>query len=138
MQVSPKPKIELRTKIGRIAAAVGFALVIGSFAAGSARADNDHHGDDHHGYHHRGNYNRGYHGGGYYAPDYNYYTPQPNYYAAPDPYYYGNGRGYDGPPQGSASSSACDLPNPLAGSVLSLRSGHYHPHLLRSPERGRT
>jgi len=106
MQESTKPKIELRSKIGRIAAAVGFALVLGSFALGPARADNDHRGGDRGraGDQHRDNDDRGYRGGGgYYAyqqPDYNYYTPQPNYYAAPDPYYYGPGPGYEAPPQG--------------------------------------
>jgi hypothetical protein len=108
MQVSLKPRIELRTKIGRIAAAVGFAVLIGSFAAGPVRAD----GDDHRGGNrdrgsdqHRDNDNRGYRGGNnYYAyqqpPDYYYYNPQPNYYAAPDPYYYGSDRSYSAPPPG--------------------------------------
>ena len=100
MQVSPKSKIELRSRIGRIAAAVGFALVVGSFAVGPAHADNNHRGGDRD----RDNDNRGYRGGGnYYAyqqqPDY-YYAPQPNYYAAPDPYYYESGPRYDAPPQG--------------------------------------
>ena len=103
MQVSLKPKIELRSKIIRIAAAVGFALVIGSFTIGSARADNDHRGDNRGGDQHHDNDNRGYRGPAVvYAPqpDYNYYAPQPNYYTAPDPYYYGPGPGYDAPPQG--------------------------------------
>ena len=96
-----KPKMELRYKIGRIAAAVGFALVVGSFAVGPARADNDHNGRDRDrgGDQHRDNDNRGYRGPVYASqPDYNYYAPQPNYYAAPDPYYYGPGPGYDTPP----------------------------------------
>jgi hypothetical protein len=107
MQESPKSKIELRSKIGRIAAAVGFALVIGSFAVGPAHADDNHRGGDRDrgSNQHRDNDNRGYRGGGnYYAyqqqPDYYYYTPQPNYYAAPDPYYYGSDRSYDSPPPG--------------------------------------
>ena len=105
MQVSLKPRMELRSKIGRIAAAVGFALVIGSFAAGPVRADGDHHGGDRDRGcdQHRDNDNRGYRGGRYYAydqPDYYYYGPQPNYYAAPDPYYYGSGPSYDSPPRG--------------------------------------
>jgi hypothetical protein len=106
MQVSLRLKSELRSKIGRLAAAVGFALVIGSFAVGSARADNDHRGGNNRGGdQHRDNDNRGYRGGGrgeVYAaqPDYYYYTPQPNYYAAPDPYYYGPGPEYEAPPQG--------------------------------------
>ena len=45
MQAWPKPKKELRSKIGRIATAVAFALVICSFGVGAARAD-EHHGDD--------------------------------------------------------------------------------------------
>jgi hypothetical protein len=105
MQQSPKSKIELRSKIGRIAAAVGFALVIGSFAAGPVRADDAHRGGDRDrgGDQHRDNDNRDYRGPAVvYAPqpDYNYYAPQPNYYAAPDPYYYGPGPGYDAPPRG--------------------------------------
>jgi hypothetical protein len=101
MQVSLKPRMELRARIGRIAAAVGFALVVGSFAVGPARADNDHNGRDRDrgGDQHRDNDNRGYRGPVYASqPDYNYYEPQPNYYAAPDPYYYGPGPGYDTPP----------------------------------------
>src|SRR5258707_10772452 len=103
MEVSLKPRMELRSKIGRIAAAVGFALVIGTFAAGSAHAG--HHGRDRDrgGDHYRYNYNRGYHGGGRYygdrQPDYYYYAPQRNYYAAPDPYYYGPDRSYSSPPR---------------------------------------
>jgi hypothetical protein len=105
MRVSLKPRMELRSKIGRIAAAVGFALLIGTFAASPVRAEGHHHGGDRdRGYRHRDNDDRGYRGGGrYYAydqPDYYYYRPQRNYYAAPDPYYYGSGRGYDSPPRG--------------------------------------
>jgi hypothetical protein len=96
-----KSKMELRARIGRIAAAVGFALVVGSFAVGPARADTDHNGRDRDrgGDQHRDNDNRGYRGPVYASqPDYNYYAPQPNYYAAPDPYYYGPGPVYDTPP----------------------------------------
>ena len=96
-----KPKMELRYKIGRIAAAVGFALVVGSFAIGPASADNDHNGRDRDrgSNQHRDNDNRGYRGPVYASqPDYNYYAPQPNYYSAPDPYYYGPGPGYETPP----------------------------------------
>lgn len=103
MQVSLKPRIELRSKITRIAAAVGFALMVGVFAAGPARADNDHHDNDRRADQRHDNDNRGYRGPAVvYAPqpDYYYYRPQPNYYAAPDPYYYGNEPGYDAPPQG--------------------------------------
>jgi hypothetical protein len=106
MQVSLKPRMKLRYKIGRIATAVGFALVVGSFADGPASADNRNGGDrDRGGAQHRDNDNRGYRGGDrgqVYAaqPDYNYYAPEPNYYSAPDPYYYGTGPGYEAPPQG--------------------------------------
>jgi len=103
MQESTKPKIGFRSKLGRIAMAVGVAFVVGSFAVGPAHADNDHRGDDRgHNDRHRDNDNRGYRGGDrdYAAqPDY-YYAPQPNYYAAPDPYYYGNEPRYESPPQG--------------------------------------
>jgi len=102
-----KSKMELRARIGRIATAVGFALVVGSFAVGPASADNDHNGRDRDrsSDQHRDNNDRGYRGGDrgqVYAaqPDYYYYQPQPNYYAAPDPYYYGSEPSYDAPPQG--------------------------------------
>jgi hypothetical protein len=103
MQLSLKPKNEFRTKVARIAAAVGFALLIGSFAVGSARADNGHDGNDRDrgSDQHRDNDRRDYRGPAVVyapAPDYNYYAPQPNYYTAPDPYYYGPGPGYDAPP----------------------------------------
>jgi hypothetical protein len=103
MQVSLKPRTELRFRIGRIAAAVGFALVIGSFAAGPARADDNHNGrdNDRGADRHRDNNDRDNRGNyAYQQPDYYYYTPQPNYYSAPDPYYYGPGPGYDAPPRG--------------------------------------
>lgn len=102
MQVSRKPGMELRHKLGRIAAAVTLTLVIGSFGVGSARAD-DHRGGDRGrgGDQHHDNDNRGYRGPAVvYAPqpDY-YYAPQPDYYAAPEPdYYYGSGPQYDAPP----------------------------------------
>jgi hypothetical protein len=105
MQVSLEPKIELRSKIARIAAAVGLALVIGSFGVGSARAD-DHHGGNNRGgdqHHDNGNHGGGYRGPAvvYAQPDY-YYAPQPDYYAAPEPYnYYGDSPEYPAaPPQG--------------------------------------
>jgi len=105
MQVSLEPKIELRSKIARIAAAVGLALVIGSFGVGSARAD-DHHGGNNRGgdqHHDNGNHGGGYRGPDvvYAQPDY-YYAPQPDYYAAPEPYnYYGDSPEYPAaPPQG--------------------------------------
>ena len=100
MQVSPKSRKGLRSKRVSIAIAVAFALAIGSFGLGSARAD-DHHGDDRGraGDQHHDNDNRGYRGPAVvYAPqpDY-YYAPQPDYYAAPEPDYY-YGPGYDAPP----------------------------------------
>jgi hypothetical protein len=105
MQISLEPKIELRSKIARIAAAVGLALVIGSFGVGSARAD-DHHGGNNRGgdqHHDNGNHGGGYRGPAvvYAQPDY-YYAPQPDYYAAPEPYnYYGDSPEYPAaPPQG--------------------------------------
>lgn len=91
MQVSKK---ELCSKIARIAGAIAFTLVIGSFAAGPAHAD--HRGGGHRGgggyYHGGGGYwggGRGYWGGGGGYPD---------YYYAPQPYYYGAGPQYDVPP----------------------------------------
>ena len=101
MQVSPKPKKELRFKIGAIATAVAFAFVIGSFGAGSARADG-HRGDDRGrgGDRHYDNDNRGYRGPSvvYAQPDY-YYAPQPDYYDAPEPeQYYAPAPQYDSPP----------------------------------------
>jgi hypothetical protein len=101
MQVSPKPKKESRFKIGAIATAVAFALVIGSFGVGSARADDHRGGDrDRGGDQHRDNDRRGYRGPAvvYAQPDY-YYAPQPDYYAAPEPdYYYAPAPQYDSPP----------------------------------------
>lgn len=106
MQISLEPKIELRSRIVRIAAAVGLALVIGSFGVGSASADNNHGGNNRGGDQHHDNGNRGggYRGGPtvvYAQPDY-YYAPQPDYYAAPEPYnYYGDSPQYPvAPPQG--------------------------------------
>ena len=96
MQVSLKPKRELCSKIARIATAVAFAIVIGSFGVGPARAADEHRGG--------GGGDRGYRGGGGYAPTVvdNYYAPQPDYYAAPEPYnYYGDSPQYPAaPPQG--------------------------------------
>lgn len=92
MQVSPKPQKQSRSKIGRIATAVAFVLVIGSVSVGPARAD-DHRGgdrgrggDEHHDDHDRGGRGPNVY---YYAPqpDY-YYAPQPDYYYAPEPYEY--------------------------------------------------
>ena len=94
MQVSPKPIKVSRSKIGRIAIAVAFALVICSFGVGSAGAA-EHHGGggdggghggggDHRGgggYHGDGGWGGGHWGGGYYAPG-------PDYWVAPEPYVY--------------------------------------------------
>jgi hypothetical protein len=100
MEVSPTRKTELRSRIGRIAAAVGFALVICSFGVGPVRAADNYHDNNHGDQHHDSGYHGGYRGPAVvYAPqpDY-YYAPQPDYYAAPDPDYYGPGPGYDAPP----------------------------------------
>ncbi len=100
MQVSVKPRIELHSKIVRIAAAVGFVLVIGSFGVGPARAADNHGGNNRGAAQHHDNGNRGAYRGGGYAPTVvdNYYAPQPDYYAAPEPYYYGDAPEYDAPP----------------------------------------
>ena len=83
MEISPKPGKELRSRIGRIAAAIAFALMICSVAVGTLRAD------DHGKGKHRDNdrWERG--PNIYYAPqpDY-YYVPPPDYYYAPEPDYY--------------------------------------------------
>jgi len=88
MDISPKPKKQLRIKIGRIAVAIAFACVIGSVAAGTARADDRRGHDAHGGDRHSDNHDRGRGPAVYAAPD-NYYAPPSNYYAAPEPYYYG-------------------------------------------------
>jgi hypothetical protein len=112
MEVSLKPEIKLRSRIARIATAVGVALVIGSFGVGSVRAAEGNHGGGHGGgghgsvQHGGGGYHGGYHGGGggYGGPTVvdNYYAPAPDYYASPEPYgYYGPGPEYgEAPPQG--------------------------------------
>jgi|HubBroStandDraft_1064217.scaffolds.fasta_scaffold247369_2 hypothetical protein len=90
MKKSPMPENQLRYKIGRIGTAIAFALVVGSFAVGSASAadrGHDAHGgggrpaarDD------RGGHGHDDHRG---RPDNNYYAPPANYYTAPEPYYY--------------------------------------------------
>ena len=106
MEISPKPKKASRSKIGRIATAVAFVLVICSFGVGSARAADhrgggdgqahggggDHRGGggergyrggggDHGGGGYRGGGGGGHWGGGYYAPG-------PDIYVAPEPYVY--------------------------------------------------
>ena len=89
MQVSPKPKKASCSKIGRIATAVAFALVIGSFGVGPARADEHRGGDRGRGGDHHDGGDRGRGPTVYVAPqpDY-YYAPQPDYYYAPEPYEY--------------------------------------------------
>ena len=115
MQVSLKPKTKLCSRIARIAAAVGFALVIGSFGVGSAYAG--HGGGNHGGGNHGGGYHGGgggYHGGGYHGGGGYYHggggywgggggywgggPGYTNYYDAPSPYYYGSGPEYAYPP----------------------------------------
>jgi len=104
MQVSPEPKKEVRSAMGKIATAVAFALVIGSLGVSAAKAD-EYRGDDRgRNDQYRDNDNRGYRGPSFaYAPqpDY-YYTPQPDYYVAPEPdYYYESRPRYVAPqPQG--------------------------------------
>ncbi|MGA9721576.1 MAG: hypothetical protein WBQ86_03915 [Candidatus Binatus sp.] len=104
MQVSIKPK-SLCSRIARIAAAVGFALVIGSFGVGPAGAADHRGGGDNHGGggdHRGGGDNHGGYrggGGGYWGGvGGNYYAPQPDYYVAPEPYNYGDAPEYDAPP----------------------------------------
>jgi hypothetical protein len=89
MEISPKPGKELRSKIGGIATAIAFAVVICSVAVEPARAadqrGHDRGGDQHHDNRDRGVRRPDVH----YAPqpDY-YYAPAPNYYYAPEPDYY--------------------------------------------------
>ncbi len=93
MEISPKPKKELRSKIGRIATAVAFALVIGSVSVGLARAAERGGGGNRGGGgqarggggDHRGG--GGYHGGGGHWGG-GYYAPGPDIYVAPEPYVY--------------------------------------------------
>jgi hypothetical protein len=102
MQASLKPKIEFRSRIARIAAALGVALVVGAFGIGPAHADGYNYGDNRYGDNGRGdqyydNGDRDYRGPAVVygqQPDY-YYAPQPDYYAAPDPdRYYRSGPSY--------------------------------------------
>lgn len=103
MQESFKPKMVLSSRIARVTVAVGFALVIGSFGVGPARAEDNHRGGGgNHVVAQRGGGDRGGYrgGGGWSGPTVvdNYYAPQPDYYAAPDPDYYGDAPQYDTPP----------------------------------------
>jgi hypothetical protein len=105
MQESLKPKLKMSSRIVKIAAAVGFALVIGSFGVGPAGAADNNRGGGNHVAQRGGGDRGGYRGGGGRSGPTvvdNYYAPQPDYYASPEPYnYYGNGPGYDEPaPQG--------------------------------------
>jgi hypothetical protein len=86
MEISPKSGKELRSRFGRIAAAIAFALMICSVAVGPVRADD--HGDRGDRGHRDYRGDRGDRGNDVYnAPDY-YYEPQPDYYYAPEPDYY--------------------------------------------------
>ena len=91
MEISPKPKRQMRSGIGRVATVIAFGFVICSFAAGSAHAA-DRGGHDAHGgggAHHSDNRGRGDRGHAVYAhPDNYYYSPPVNYYDTPEPYYY--------------------------------------------------
>jgi hypothetical protein len=117
MEISTRPGKESRSKIGRIAAAFAFALVIGSFFVigsvcvapahaaeygggghgGGGHGGGGHGGGGHGGGGHGGGYRGGgYRGGGYRGDGYrgdgydNYYAPGPGYYTEPEPdYYYG-------------------------------------------------
>jgi hypothetical protein len=90
MKILPMPENQLRYKIGRIGTAIAFALVIGSFAGGSAGAADRGHDAHNGGGHPAARDDRNAHGHDDYRgrPDNNYYAPPANYYAAPDPYYY--------------------------------------------------
>jgi hypothetical protein len=105
MEISAKPRKELRFKIGRITTAIAFAFVICSVAVGPARADDRRGYDDNRGGdRHRDNRDRSERGPDVYIapqPDY-YYAPQPDYYTAPEPpdYYYSPQRQYNPPPEG--------------------------------------
>jgi len=109
MEILSQRRKALRSKIGRIATAVAFTLLIGSVAAGLARAaghgGGGHGGGGHGGGGHRGG---GYHGGGGWHGGGGhwgggYYIPGPDYYAEPEPYDYApvpppcDEPGYDGP-----------------------------------------
>jgi hypothetical protein len=87
MKISPKPKNESRSRIGRIATAVAFALVIAFIPLAQAPAAE--HGGGHGGHgdgHGGGGYHGGYHGGGHWGGGY--YAPGPDIYVAPEPYVY--------------------------------------------------
>ena len=104
MEISAKPRKELRSKIGRIATAIALAFVICSVAVGPARAeDRRGHDDTSGGERHRDDRDRERGPDVYIAPqpDY-YYAPQPDYYTAPEPpdYYYSPQRQYNPPPEG--------------------------------------
>ena len=80
MEISSKPKKELRSKVGGIATSIAFVLAIGVVSVGLARADDDnYHGHRGHGYRHN-SYR-------VYSRPNVYYAPQPDYYYAPQPEY---------------------------------------------------
>jgi hypothetical protein len=87
MQISPRPKIELRSRISTIAAAVGFVLVVGSFGIGSAHADGYYNDDNRYGDNSRAD-RQYYNGDSDYRGPAVVYAPQPDYYYAPQPDYY--------------------------------------------------
>ncbi len=100
MQLSPRPKQASRFSIGRVATAVAFALVIGSFGIRAARADDNRGGGDRGAAQHHDNGNRGARPMVNRSPQIdNYYVPAPNYYSAPEPDgYYAPGPYYAAPP----------------------------------------
>jgi len=102
MKKTTLTRIGTMSKIGKIAIAIGFGVVICGAAMGPAFAGGGgHRGGDRHEVqrHHRGGYDRGHDGGGYVAmaPNY-YYAPAPNYYYAPEPEYYPSEPVYSAPP----------------------------------------
>jgi hypothetical protein len=89
MKISPMPENQLRCKISRIGTTIACALVIASFAVGTASAADRGH-DTRGGGHPAARDDRGGHGHAddWGRPDNNYYAPPANYYTAPEPYYY--------------------------------------------------
>ncbi len=88
MEAAFKTGKKVRSRIGRIAAAVGLALMICSVAAGPARADDHDRGRGHDDRGHHDDHDRGWGGGTVYVAPGPYYAPDPDYYAAPEPYEY--------------------------------------------------
>ena len=81
---------DLRSRIGTIAMAIGFAVAIGAVGARPALADGHDHGPGHDNGHQQGRHDNGRRGRGpehhYYVPERGYYGP-PNYEYQPPVYY---------------------------------------------------